>query len=147
MRSIFGDIKYEESFQLAGISKTDERISPESSSCSHCGMHASIFSHIQITTRAGSLFYVWVGSGSWRAGKDISGLTNQLRPFLNGSGPQRVIYWAMHRERDVCLLGWTLTSVWGWIHVAPSEKWYCECCCNFRRCAADFPPGPTRFSE
>ena len=24
-------------------------------------------------------------------------------------------------------------------HVAPSRKWYCECCCNLRRCTADFP--------
>ena len=24
-------------------------------------------------------------------------------------------------------------------YVAPSRKWYCECCCNLRRCTADFP--------
>ena len=25
------------------------------------------------------------------------------------------------------------------LNVAPSRKWYCECCCNLRRCTADFP--------
>ena len=33
----------------------------------HCGMHTSIFSHTQMTTRAGSLVYVRVESGCKRA--------------------------------------------------------------------------------
>ena len=33
----------------------------------HCGMHTSIFSHTQMTTRAGSLVYVRVESGRERA--------------------------------------------------------------------------------
>ena len=33
----------------------------------HCGMHTSIFSHTQMTTRAGSLVYVRVESGCERA--------------------------------------------------------------------------------
>ena len=33
----------------------------------HCGMHASIFSHTRMTTRAGSLVYVRVESGRVRA--------------------------------------------------------------------------------
>ena len=32
----------------------------------HCGMHVSIFSHTQMTTRAGSLVYVRVKSGRER---------------------------------------------------------------------------------
>ena len=30
-----------------------------------------------------------------------------------------------------------MSSVRRWTHVAPSRKWYC--CCNLRRCTADFP--------
>ena len=55
----------------------------------HCGTYASIFSHIQMTTRAGSLR---VESGRDRPGEDISGPTEyrsipdvlKLLPVLKG---------------------------------------------------------------
>ena len=40
----------------------------------HCGMHALIFLHTQIITRAGNLVYVRVESGHKWASEDISGL-------------------------------------------------------------------------
>ena len=39
-----------------------------------CGMHASIFLHTQMITRAGSLVYVQIKSGHKRGSEDISGL-------------------------------------------------------------------------
>ena len=47
----------------------------------HCGMHASIFSHIQMTTRAGSLVHVRVESSHDQPGKDISGPTDPFQLF------------------------------------------------------------------
>ena len=52
----------------------------------HCGMHASIFSHTQMTTRAGSLVYVRVESGRDRAHKEICGPTDHFQQFWNGYG-------------------------------------------------------------
>ena len=57
----------------------------------HSGMHASIISHTQFTTRAGSLVYIWVGSGGDQTGEDICGPTDHFQQFWNGYGRQRVI--------------------------------------------------------
>ena len=55
----------------------------------HCGMHASIFSHIWTTRGAGSLVYVRVESGRFLAGEDICGATDHFQRFWNGCGRKR----------------------------------------------------------
>ena len=62
------------------------------------GMHASIFSHTQTTTRAGSLVYVRVGSGSYRAGEDICGPTDHFQQFRNGYGRKMANDWLVNGE-------------------------------------------------
>ena len=57
----------------------------------HCGMHASIFSHIWTTRGAGTLVYVRVGSGRFLAGEDICGATDHFQRFWSGCGRKRVI--------------------------------------------------------
>ena len=47
----------------------------------HCGMHASIFSHTQTTTRAGSLVYAQVESGRDAAREEICGPTDYFQQF------------------------------------------------------------------
>ena len=44
----------------------------------HCGIHASIFSHTRMTTRAGSLVYVRVESSCDQTGEDICGPTDHF---------------------------------------------------------------------
>ena len=55
------------------------------------GMHTSIFSHTQMTTRAGGLDHVRVESGRDRARKMQTDSTNNFQQFLNGCRSQRVI--------------------------------------------------------
>ena len=57
----------------------------------HFGVHASLLSHTQTTTRDGSLVYVQVESGRDRADEDISGPTDQFQLFWNCYERQRVI--------------------------------------------------------
>ena len=66
-------------------------------------MHASIFSHTRMTTRAGSLVYVRVKSGHSRAHEDISGPTDHFQLFWNCYGSQRVIQ-MLHRS--CCITLW-----------------------------------------
>ena len=68
-------------FELACIQQT----------VTHCGMHASIFSHTWTTRGAGSLVYVRVGSGRFLAGEDICGATDHFQRFWNDCGRKRVI--------------------------------------------------------
>ena len=60
-------------------------------------MHAWIFSHTPTTTRAGSLVYVRVGSGQFRAGQDICGPTDHFQWFWDDCGHKRVMYNSINR--------------------------------------------------